>query len=78
MVRNKKMLRVSFGNIDVTDIEHENAGRVPDISHDLTYKHTYEYAMIDPRVAAYAARSKAIKVASGPSSGLPLGASTQC
>ena len=58
--KSRKNLHVSFGIADVYDTEWNNLGRKPDTSHDLTYRHSHDYSLIDPRVDEYTARSKAI------------------
>ena len=52
--------KVCFGSVDLIEIEFENSGVKPNISHDLTYSHSHDYSLIDPRVASDVAISKAI------------------
>ena len=52
---------MSFGTVDIIEIESENQGTKPNISHDLTYSHSHDYSLIDARVASDVAISKALR-----------------
>ncbi len=56
-----KSKKLCFGTVDVIEIEFENNGVKPNISHDLTYTHSHDYSLIDPRVASDVAISKALR-----------------
>ena len=59
--RKRKDLHVSFGNTDVIEIESmPNANKRQNTSHDLSYKHTPEYQMLESSCEAHIARMKAL------------------
>ena len=51
--------KVCFGSVVVIEIDSENNGTKPNTSRDLTYSHSHDYSLMDPRVAHDVAISKA-------------------